>query len=342
MIPPSDRERIDRFISSFEINRPPSSTSAWKNNVDFIVSTGDNFYEDGIHDEFDAKTRRNFENVYDDPSIQDKVFFICKGNHCAGAHGVFRDISGLVRYTLQNPRQRFWFPATYYAHEFVSKYDPANSVFIAVLDTYDVSPHMTQMTKAQIEWLRWRLSRTRARWRFVVGHRPLLSAGKKHGSSKYMQNLLYPIFDAYNVSAYFCGDDHQIQVVKQPPLSTSTSTNTSTATTTSSSRKSKNGTNTDNKKSAVIHVVSGAGSRLEPIKHEGIPGATLYQRKQYGFVSIDVVSKDLVRLAVHHTKNEEAGQEQEHERDDDKENEHASSSSSSSLASFVYEIKADT
>jgi hypothetical protein len=70
------------------------------------------------------------------------------------------------------------------------------------------------MTDKQVAWLDKALGSSNALWRIVIGHRPLFSAGKKHGSSPYMQKLLKPLFAKYNVSAYLCGDDHELQVMQ--------------------------------------------------------------------------------------------------------------------------------
>ena len=139
---------------------------------DFFVSTGDNVYEAGAVDEFDDRFQSHFEKVYVQPEIRDKVWFNALGNHDHSAHGIFRDVAGQVRYTLESPARRWWMPASYYAHDFVSARDPAVSVFIAFLDVYDVSAYLTEISKPQVRWLARRLAATRSKWRFVVGHRP--------------------------------------------------------------------------------------------------------------------------------------------------------------------------
>ena len=48
-------------------------------------------------------------------------------------------------------------------------------------------------------------------WRIVVGHAPLLSAGKSHGSNLRLQEELYPLFHRHGVHAYFNGHDHALQ-----------------------------------------------------------------------------------------------------------------------------------
>ena len=48
-------------------------------------------------------------------------------------------------------------------------------------------------------------------WRVVVGHAPLLSAGKSHGTNPEMVAALMPLFERMKVHAYFNGHDHSLQ-----------------------------------------------------------------------------------------------------------------------------------
>lgn len=254
--------------------------------LDFIVSTGDNMYEDGVADVHDIKLKRNFENVYTQSSIKDVRWYMTLGNHDHGAHGVFRDVMAQVNYTKMSKR---WFlPSTYYhqifnvaygdnddkeeeSKENVSKNISSSSggfftVQMWFLDTYDVSPHMTQMTKTQQQWLEDTLNESKAHWKFIVGHRPVYSAGKLHGSSPYMKKLLVPLMQKHNVSAYFCGDDHQLQVLKDGPM---------------------------------YFALSGAGARIrEKDLRPGGVKQTLFQRSVFGFMSVSV-TRDEWSLRVH-------------------------------------------
>ena len=193
-----------------------------RRHVDFFVSTGDNMYEDGVSSVHDRRFRRNYEEVYKYPSQQAR-WYMSLGNHDHGAHGVMRDVQAEVNYTQIS--SRWYLPSTYYtqrlflnssiAQESTASRgadDPFLELF--VIDTYDVSPRITRMTDKQVAWLGTVLAKSTATWKIVVGHRPLFSAGKKHGSSPYMQKLLKPLFAKYRVAAYLCGDDHELQVMQ--------------------------------------------------------------------------------------------------------------------------------
>jgi hypothetical protein len=263
------REALAIFQSSF--NRPPRSSG-----VDFLIGTGDAIYEAGTTNELDMRWHRNLDAVYSDcsfvPAICNKVMLQILGNHDQSAHGIFRDTSGFVRRTLVAPHRNFWAPSTYFAQRFVHADDPKLSLLVAVINPYEVSGHLTKMRAAQLRWLESMLSRhSDARHKVVVGHRPIFSAGSKHGSSKYMQDKLMPLFRRYNVSLYLCGDDHSLQLLRESGDDT-------------------------------LFVVSGGGARLEALKRAGVK-QTLFQAHSLGFVSVEWTPANL-RLAFYDNKAE--------------------------------------
>jgi tartrate-resistant acid phosphatase type 5 len=241
------------------------ASSSEDHHIHFVVSTGDNMYEDGVSGVKDRKFKRNFEDVYTQPALQ-CVWYMSLGNHDHGAHGVMRDAQAEVNYTQHSSR---WFlPSTYYAQEFIVKGGTPSSSFrllLVVLDTYDYSPRVTQMTETQVRWFESVLLRSTAEVKVVVGHRPLFSAGAKHGSSPYMQKKLEPLMVTHGVSAYLCGDDHELQVMQSK---------------------------------GVIHLLSGGGSRAKKdLKPKGIP-QTIFQAGVHGFMWV-AVKRNLFQVEVY-------------------------------------------
>lgn len=230
--------------------------------VQFVISTGDNMYEDGISGVHDKKLQRNYENVYTQPSLQVR-WYMSLGNHDHGAHGVMRDAQAEVNYTKLS--QRWFLPSTYYSQRFLVANGGSETyiVDLFVLDTYDYSPRVTQMTEAQLTWFEKALQasvKTGSHVRLVVGHRPLYSAGAKHGSSPYMQKKLEPYFAKYGVSAYMCGDDHELQVMRSK---------------------------------GVVHLLSGGGARAKKdLKPNGVP-QTVFQAGVHGFMWVKVNRSDV-------------------------------------------------
>ncbi|KAG5395033.1 hypothetical protein IGI04_024996 [Brassica rapa subsp. trilocularis] len=49
-------------------------------NIDFVISTGDNFYDDGITSPYDCQFQDSFTNIYTAPSLQ-KPWYNVLGNH---------------------------------------------------------------------------------------------------------------------------------------------------------------------------------------------------------------------------------------------------------------------
>ncbi|MGH2563089.1 MAG: metallophosphoesterase, partial [Ginsengibacter sp.] len=61
-------------------------------------------------------------------------------------------------------------------------------------------------------WLINGLKNSTAKWKFVIGHHPLYSAGKRKGKLGDMIDAFRDIFEKYKVDAYFCGHEHQLEV----------------------------------------------------------------------------------------------------------------------------------
>jgi tartrate-resistant acid phosphatase type 5 len=231
--------------------------------IDFIISTGDNMYEDGVENDQSKKFQRNFENVYVYPTQQCR-WYMSFGNHDHGAHGVMRDAQGEVNYTRYS--KRWYLPSTYYMQQlFVT--DPSSlskstilTVDLFVLDTYDYSPYVTQMTEPQLKWFEKSLAKSTAHVKIVVGHRPMFSAGAKHGSSPYMRKVLEPLFRKYGVALYLCGDDHELQMMESE---------------------------------GVVHLLSGGGARAKhDLKKKGVP-QTFFQSGVNGFMRVEVKKETL-------------------------------------------------
>ena len=69
----------------------------------------------------------------------------------------------------------------------------------------------TADTTAQKKWLENGLKNSTANWKFVVGHHPLYSAGKRKGKTGDMLNSFAPLFEKYKVDVYFCGHEYQLE-----------------------------------------------------------------------------------------------------------------------------------
>jgi acid phosphatase len=177
----------------------------------FVISVGDNFYEDGVTSTMDEHWTRSFENVYAAKSLQ-VPWYVALGNH---------DYRGSVEAQLNYAKTstRWNMPARYWKQTFpVDSSTPADFFFI------DTSPMLseyandfamraihTQDVPAQMAWLENALASSTAPWKIVIGHHPIYSAGLGHGNERDLIANLLPVLQRHGVQGYFCGHDHDLQ-----------------------------------------------------------------------------------------------------------------------------------
>ncbi|WP_432222777.1 metallophosphoesterase [Flavobacterium sp. TMP13] len=187
---------------------------------EFVISVGDNFYPNGVQSTTDYSWKASFENVYTDYSLQTD-WFVTLGNH---------DHRGKVQSQIDysDVSRRWHMPSTYFKKEF--DLEDGNKVLVLFMDTspfidkyYEADSGMSesmraQDTTAQKKWLLKELATTdkKVTWKIVVGHHPLYSGGKRKNSkeTKSFENKFAAIFDTNKVDAYFCGHEHDLQIIK--------------------------------------------------------------------------------------------------------------------------------
>jgi acid phosphatase len=178
----------------------------------FIVSAGDNFYDDGVFGLDDPHWRRSFEDVYDAPSLR-IPWYITLGNHDYRG-----DVEAQLAYGQRDPRWRL--PARYYAR--TERLPDGTAVDFFFLDT---SPFIRayrgtrtrvddQNPYAQRAWLEDALGGSRAPWKIVIGHHPLYTAvgGRGHDQPD-MIGALEEVLQRHRVPLYVNGHDHTMQWV---------------------------------------------------------------------------------------------------------------------------------
>jgi len=181
----------------------------------FVISVGDNFYEDGVAGVDDPKWRTSFEDVYTAPSLQ-TPWQVALGNH--DYHG---DTQAQLDYSKTSRRWRL--PARWRSFTETAP-DGATAEFF-VLDT---SPFISdyyadgavkvkvggQDTAAQLAWFEAAMARSTADWKLVVGHHPIYSGNLRKGEGGGSPDLvakLDPILQHHRVPLYLCGHDHDLQ-----------------------------------------------------------------------------------------------------------------------------------
>lgn len=190
-------------------------------NCRFVVSVGDNFYENGVESVSDPQWQSSFEEVYKAPSLQ------VPWNVILGNHDYRGNVQAQLDYAGQSRRWRM--PARYYS-EVVNLPDGAKAAFYYL----DTSPFIQkyhgsrvrvegQDTQAQLAWLDAGLAASDAAWNIVIGHHPIYTAhapeaGHDHDQPDLIARL-NPILQKHDVPLYVCGHDHVLQAVKMDNIS---------------------------------------------------------------------------------------------------------------------------
>ncbi|KAF3432057.1 hypothetical protein FNV43_RR26796 [Rhamnella rubrinervis] len=186
-----------------------------KLDIDFVISTGDNFYEDGLTGVDDSAFDDSFTKIYTAPSLQ-KQWYNVLGNHDyrgdveAQLSSVLKKIDSrwlcLRSFILDTEIAEFFFVDT---TPFVNSYftDPEDHVY----DWRGILPRKAYLSNL-LKDVDSALKKSTAKWKFVVGHHTMKSAGH-HGNTQEIVDQLLPILEANQVDLYINGHDHLLQQI---------------------------------------------------------------------------------------------------------------------------------
>ncbi|KAJ4823618.1 Purple acid phosphatase 3 [Turnera subulata] len=181
--------------------------------TDFVVSTGDNFYEDGLRNIRDPTFKRSFTKVYTAKSLQ-KQWYTVLGNHDyrgnvrAQLSPTLRNIDGrwlCLRSFIVNAEiaELFFIDTTPFVDKYFSK--PKHHRY----DWRGVMPRQQYLSNLLKE-LQTALQDSIASWKIVIGHHTIKSIGH-HGETTELVQRLLPILEANNVDMYINGHDHCLE-----------------------------------------------------------------------------------------------------------------------------------
>lgn len=187
--------------------------------ADFVISTGDNFYEDGVASIHDDHWQVSFNGVYTAPSL-DIDWYSVLGNHDHRG-----SIQAEIDYTSIN--SRWCMPGRYYSTvHHLNAHAHARLIFLDTtpfIEEYQnpisepyISDEEAARTEQQCQWLDDTLSQSNAVWNIVVGHHPIFSSSPLHGDSRELARTVLPILRQHEVQVYLCGHDHNLQHLKPP------------------------------------------------------------------------------------------------------------------------------
>lgn len=180
-------------------------------NSRFTISTGDNFYTEGVTSTEDPKWVRSYEAIYTAPALQSR-WYVTLGNHDWSGN-----VPAQIEYTEQS--ERWYMPAQYYAETLT--FGDSTDVLFVFLDTSPLAypPEYRRRysdsgvwdPEEQLAWLEETLRDSDAPWKIVIGHHPIYVGSVRYSDNQRLVETLVPLFEEYGVQAYIAGHDHNLQ-----------------------------------------------------------------------------------------------------------------------------------
>ncbi|PWZ53963.1 hypothetical protein Zm00014a_009198 [Zea mays] len=181
--------------------------------IDFVISTGDNFYENGLTGTDDEAFEQSFTDIYTAKSLQ-KPWYLVLGNHdyrgdaLAQLSPVLRKIDSrficIKSFVVNAEIVEFFFVDTtpfqlkYWTHPKDDHYDWRG---VAPRENY-INNLLKDLDGA--------MKTSTAAWKVAVGHHTMRSVSD-HGDTKELLQLLLPVLQANGVDFYINGHDHCLE-----------------------------------------------------------------------------------------------------------------------------------
>eukprot|EP00270_Netrium_digitus_P008869 TRINITY_DN267_c0_g1_i3.p1 TRINITY_DN267_c0_g1~~TRINITY_DN267_c0_g1_i3.p1 ORF type:complete len:360 (-),score=56.60 TRINITY_DN267_c0_g1_i3:182-1261(-) len=217
----------------------------------FVISTGDNFYEEGLSSVEAEMFEQSFSRIYSHEALQ-LPFYAVLGNHDYYGNALAQLDPALVK---RDSRWNCWRSHKFtrsldsripkevlqlYQKEMAGETTDELEMFVAdgnevEFFMYDTTPLVTKYRTENKHSMDWRginskgwdmyiadvlgelnlwLSTSTARWKIVIGHHPVYSFGS-HGNQEEMIRFVKPLFELFDVDLYINGHDHNLQHIKR-------------------------------------------------------------------------------------------------------------------------------
>lgn len=190
----------------------------------FIVSVGDNFYDNGVQSVSDSMWSSLWRNIYHGAYPELKMpWYSVLGNHDYG-YGSTGVQAQIDRTDAQQSDDNLWnMPATNYSRTFAT--GDGATVTIVFIDSTTLAPSENKCCNSKggvstseqasrisnqlgsIDRMLQEATLAYSTWLVVIGHYPVYSSGE-HSDTSEMVSYLDPLLRQYNVHAYICGHDH--------------------------------------------------------------------------------------------------------------------------------------
>ncbi|CAL4913479.1 unnamed protein product [Urochloa decumbens] len=190
--------------------------------IDFVVSTGDNFYENGLTGTDDQAFEQSFTDIYTAKSLQ-KPWYLVLGNHDYRG-----DVLAQLSPVLQKIDSRFICMRSFIVNaEIVDFFFVDTTPFQLKYwthpkdDHYDwrgVAPREKYLANL-LKDLDEAMKKSTATWKIAVGHHTMRSVSD-HGDTEELLQLLLPVLQANGVNFYINGHDHCLEHIssKDSPI----------------------------------------------------------------------------------------------------------------------------
>jgi tartrate-resistant acid phosphatase type 5 len=194
--------------------------------VNFIISTGDNFYDSGLEDVHDKLFTKSFSDIYQAPSLQ-RMWYAVLGNHDYRGNP-----EAQVDKYLTSRDSRWFCDYTWSLRVDLGRFcnDMSSSVEFFFIDTNPFEEDYWTPNSEHYKWTRKTprnlvlanqlknlteaLEASTATWKLVVGHHTMFSYGP-HGNTPELVEKILPILKANKVDMYINGHDHTLQHIKR-------------------------------------------------------------------------------------------------------------------------------
>ncbi|KAK9807654.1 hypothetical protein WJX72_005515 [[Myrmecia] bisecta] len=191
--------------------------------ANFVISTGDNFYDSGLLGSDDPAFDTSFRDVYTAASLQIPWFAILGNRDYGSDSDCDPDSAGCTysplhqlslelvkrdaRWNLERSYQLtlgggqaeiFFIDTTPYIEDYYS--EPWAGFVGGIRE---------QSWRSELAELETKLARSAASWKIVIGHHAIRSNRRRRYDL--LADSLEPLLERYGVQAYFCGHDHDLQ-----------------------------------------------------------------------------------------------------------------------------------
>jgi DNA repair exonuclease SbcCD nuclease subunit len=237
---------------------------------EFIISTGDNFYPNGVASIHDPQWKYSFEDVYDGSYVN------CPWYVVLGNHDYRTNAQAEIDYSAVSARWKM--PDRYFTVRIGEEEDEPSVRFVFIdtspfeLEYYEETKYKDKVagqdTTTQKVWMDSVLAINDADWKIVVGHHPFYTGGKRIDEENTVRNSLEPLLTRHNVDVYFAGHEHDLQHIKP--------------------------------EKPTHHFISGAGSEVRPT---GMLPISLFAESIQGFMVVSVLKDTLLVQVIDYMGN---------------------------------------